>query len=64
LICQNKCFDIEIGKRTCFVKTDQVVAKVIQICQIICELTAPTSGAQAGSASNSLLLGNRQGRRG
>jgi hypothetical protein len=29
-------FDIEIGKRTCFVKINQVVAKVIQICQILC----------------------------
>jgi hypothetical protein len=38
LIYQNKCFDIEIGKRICFVKINQVVAKVIQICQILCEL--------------------------
>jgi hypothetical protein len=34
-ICQNKCFDIEIGKRICFVKINQVVAKVIQICQTL-----------------------------
>jgi hypothetical protein len=27
--------DIEIGKWSCFEKTDQVVAKVIQICQIL-----------------------------
>jgi hypothetical protein len=27
-------FDLEIGKRNCFVKINQVVAKVIQICQI------------------------------
>jgi hypothetical protein len=26
--------DLEIGKRICFVKINQVVAKVIQICQI------------------------------
>jgi hypothetical protein len=38
LICQNKCFDIEIGKIICFVKINQVVAKVIQICQILFEL--------------------------
>jgi hypothetical protein len=29
---QNKCFDREIGKRICFEKINQVVAKVIQIC--------------------------------
>jgi hypothetical protein len=28
-------FDIEIGKLICFVKTNQVVAKMIQICQIL-----------------------------
>jgi hypothetical protein len=38
LICQNNCLDIEIGKRICFVKINQVVAKVIQICQILCEI--------------------------
>jgi hypothetical protein len=27
-------FDLEIGKRICFVKINKVVAKVIQICQI------------------------------
>jgi hypothetical protein len=31
-------FDIEIGKTISFVKINQVVAKVIQICQIMCEL--------------------------
>jgi hypothetical protein len=31
-------FDIEIGKRICFVKINQVVAKMIQICQILCEI--------------------------
>jgi hypothetical protein len=31
-------FDIEIGKRICFVKINQVVAKVIQIWKILCEL--------------------------
>jgi hypothetical protein len=31
-------FDIEIGKRISFMKINQVVAKVIQICQILCEL--------------------------
>jgi hypothetical protein len=31
-------FDIETGKRICFVKINQVVAKVIQICQILYEL--------------------------
>jgi hypothetical protein len=31
-------FDIEIGKRICCVKINQVVAKVIQICQILCEV--------------------------
>jgi hypothetical protein len=31
-------FDIEIGKRICFVKINQAVAKVIEICQILCEL--------------------------
>ena len=31
-------FDLEIGKRICFVKINQVVAKVIQICQILYEL--------------------------
>jgi hypothetical protein len=30
-------FELEIGKRICFVKINQVVAKVIQICQILCE---------------------------
>jgi hypothetical protein len=30
-------FDIEIEKRICFVKINQVVAKVIQICQILCD---------------------------
>jgi hypothetical protein len=30
-------FDLEIGKRICFVKINQVVAKVIQICQTLCE---------------------------
>jgi hypothetical protein len=30
-------FDLEIGKRICFVKINQVVAKVIQICQITSE---------------------------
>jgi hypothetical protein len=29
---------IEIGKRICFAKINQVVAKVIQICQILCEI--------------------------
>jgi hypothetical protein len=28
-------FDLEIGKRICFVKINQVVAKAIQICQIL-----------------------------
>jgi hypothetical protein len=28
------CLTLEIGKRICFVKINQVVAKVIQICQI------------------------------
>jgi hypothetical protein len=37
-ICQRKCFDIEIEKSICFVKINQVVAKVIQICQILCEM--------------------------
>jgi hypothetical protein len=27
--------DLDIGKRICFVKINQVVAKVIQICQIL-----------------------------
>jgi hypothetical protein len=30
-------FDLEIGKRICFVKINQEVAKVIQICQILSE---------------------------
>ena len=30
-------FDLEIGKRICFAKINQVVAKVIQICQISSE---------------------------
>jgi hypothetical protein len=28
------CLTLEIGKRICLVKINQVVAKVIQICQI------------------------------
>ena len=35
LVCQNKCFYIKIQKWICFAKTNQVVAKVIQICQIL-----------------------------
>jgi hypothetical protein len=31
---QTSVFDLEIGKMICFVKINQVVAKVIQICQI------------------------------
>jgi hypothetical protein len=31
-------FDIEIVKRICFVKINQVMAKVIQIFQILCEI--------------------------
>jgi hypothetical protein len=30
-------FDLEIGKIICFMKINQVVAKVIQICQILSE---------------------------
>jgi hypothetical protein len=32
------CLTLEIGKRICFVKINQVVEKVIQICQILCEM--------------------------
>jgi hypothetical protein len=32
------CFDLETGKIICFVKINQVVAKVIQTCQILCEI--------------------------
>jgi hypothetical protein len=38
LFAQTSVFDLEIGKRICFVKINQVVAKVIQICQILCEI--------------------------
>jgi hypothetical protein len=37
LFAQTSVFDLEIGKRICFVKINQVVAKVIQICQILSE---------------------------
>jgi hypothetical protein len=37
LFAQSSVFDLEVGKRICFVKINQVVAKVIQICQILCE---------------------------
>jgi hypothetical protein len=37
LFAQTSVFDVEIGKRICFVKINQVVAKVIQICQILSE---------------------------
>jgi hypothetical protein len=37
LFAQTSVFDSEIGKRICFVKINQVVAKVIQICQISSE---------------------------
>jgi hypothetical protein len=30
-------FEVEIEKRICFVKINQVLAKVIQICQILSE---------------------------
>jgi hypothetical protein len=35
LFSQTSVFDLEIGKRIGFAKTNQVVAKVIQICQIL-----------------------------
>jgi hypothetical protein len=35
LFAQTSVFDLEIGKRIWFAKTNQVVAKVIQICQIL-----------------------------
>jgi hypothetical protein len=35
LFAQTSVFDLEIGKRSWFAKTNQVVAKVIQICQIL-----------------------------
>jgi hypothetical protein len=34
LFAQTSVFDLEIGKRICFAKINQVMAKVIQICQI------------------------------
>jgi hypothetical protein len=37
LFAQTSVFDLEIGKRICFEKINQVVAKVIQICQILSE---------------------------
>jgi hypothetical protein len=37
LFAQTSVLDLEIGKRICFVKINQVVAKVIQICQILSE---------------------------
>jgi hypothetical protein len=37
LFAQTSVFDLEIGKRIWFAKTNQVVAKVIQICQILSE---------------------------
>jgi hypothetical protein len=37
LFSQTSVFDLETGKRICFVKINQVVAKEIQICQILCE---------------------------
>jgi hypothetical protein len=38
LFAKTSVFDIEIEKRICFVKINQVVAKVIQICQILSEI--------------------------
>jgi hypothetical protein len=38
LIAQSSVFDLEIGKSIYFVKVNQVVAKAIQICQILVEL--------------------------
>jgi hypothetical protein len=35
LFAQTSVFDLEIGKKIWFAKTNQVVAKVIQICQIL-----------------------------
>jgi hypothetical protein len=35
LFDQTKVFDLELGKKIWFAKTNQVVAKVIQICQIL-----------------------------
>jgi hypothetical protein len=35
IFAQTSVFDLEIGKRICFVKINQVVAKVIQIRQIL-----------------------------
>jgi hypothetical protein len=35
LFSQTSVFDLEIGKRIWFAKINQVVAKVIQICQIL-----------------------------
>jgi hypothetical protein len=37
-LCSLKPECYKIGKRICFVKINQVVAKVIQICQILCEI--------------------------
>jgi hypothetical protein len=37
-LAKTSVFDIEIGKRICFVKINQAMAKVILICQILCEL--------------------------
>jgi hypothetical protein len=37
LFSQTSVFDVEIWKRICFVKINQVVAKVIQICQVLSE---------------------------
>jgi hypothetical protein len=37
LFAQTSMFDLEIGKRICFAKINQVVAKLIQICQILSE---------------------------
>jgi hypothetical protein len=37
LVAQTSVFDLEIGKIIWFAKTNQVVAKVIQICQILSE---------------------------
>jgi hypothetical protein len=37
LFAQTSVFDLEIGKIIWFAKTNQVVARVIHICQILCE---------------------------
>jgi hypothetical protein len=37
LFAQTSVFDLEIGKRIWFAKTNQVVEKVIQICKILSE---------------------------